>query len=60
VAGRHAVARPVNWQCGNDVIIEPSLSDEAARARFPGATPLPHLRVVKQPLPEHPAIWTAG
>ena len=29
------VATPVNWEPGDDVIIPPSLSDEAARARFP-------------------------
>lgn len=28
------VATPVNWEPGDDVIIPPSLSDEAARARF--------------------------
>lgn len=42
------VATPVNWKPGDDVIIPPSLSDEAARARFPqGWNALkPYLRVV--------------
>ena len=42
------VATPVNWEPGDDVIIPPSLSDEAARARFPqGWNALkPYLRVV--------------
>ena len=58
----HAVATPANWQAGNDVIIVPSLDDAAARERFPDGwrAPLPYLRVVKQPLTEHPAIWIAG
>ena len=42
------VATPVNWEPGDDVIIPPSLSDEAARAKFPqGWNALkPYLRVV--------------
>ena len=31
----HQVATPVNWQPGEDVIIVPALSDEAAQQRFP-------------------------
>jgi alkyl hydroperoxide reductase subunit AhpC len=58
----HKVATPVNWQDGNDVIIVPSLSDEEARQRFPAGwrTLRPYLRLVKQPLIERLASWTAG
>ncbi len=59
----HAVATPVNWQDGNDVIIVPGLSDAEARARFPdGWRALrPYLRMVKQPAVARPVTaWTAG
>jgi alkyl hydroperoxide reductase subunit AhpC len=48
---RHKVATPANWQQGEDVIIVPSVDDEAARALFPeGWTAArPYLRTVKQP-----------
>jgi thioredoxin-dependent peroxiredoxin len=48
---RHSVATPADWQKGDDVIIVPSVSDEAARERFPkGWTALkPYLRVTEQP-----------
>ena len=47
----YSVATPVNWQQGEDVIIVPALSDEAARQKFPGGwkTLKPYLRVVPQP-----------
>ena len=47
----YKVATPVNWTDGQDVIIVPSLSDEDAKARFPGGwkTLKPYLRVVAQP-----------
>ena len=47
----HKVATPVNWQKGEDVIIVPSLNDEAAKEKFPGGwkTMKPYLRVVPQP-----------
>jgi len=47
----YSVATPVNWKDGDDVIIVPSLSDEAAKAKFPGGwkTIKPYLRVVPQP-----------
>ena len=47
----HSVATPVNWKQGEDVIIVPALSDEAARQRFPGGWKAlkPYLRVVPQP-----------
>ncbi|ODS94082.1 MAG: peroxidase [Erythrobacter sp. SCN 62-14] len=48
---RHKVATPANWQDGDDVIILPSLDDDAARQLFPdGWTTLkPYLRTVSQP-----------
>ena len=47
----YKVATPVNCTDGQDVIIVPSLSDEDAKARFPGGwkTLKPYLRVVAQP-----------
>ncbi|MGE0440676.1 MAG: peroxiredoxin [Gemmatimonadales bacterium] len=47
----HTVATPVNWRPGDDVIIPPSVSDEEAKARFPGGwtTLKPYLRVAKSP-----------
>ncbi|MFN7928973.1 MAG: peroxiredoxin [Blastocatellia bacterium] len=51
LTAKHQVATPVNWQHGEDVIIVPALSDEAAKEKFPGGwtTVKPYLRVVKQP-----------
>jgi len=48
---RHTVATPVNWRPGEDVIIPPTVSDEAAKAKYPGGwkTLQPYLRVVPQP-----------
>ena len=45
------VATPANWQQGNDVIILPSVTDEAARETYPDGweSPLPYIRVVPQP-----------
>ncbi|CAG1772491.1 peroxiredoxin 6, 1-Cys peroxiredoxin [uncultured bacterium] len=51
LTARHQVATPVNWKQGEDVIISTSVSDEAAKARFPGGWKAlkPYLRVVAQP-----------
>jgi alkyl hydroperoxide reductase subunit AhpC len=45
------VATPVNWKPGDDVIILPSVSEEEARAKYPGGwrSPKPYLRIVPQP-----------
>jgi alkyl hydroperoxide reductase subunit AhpC len=45
------VATPVNWKPGDDVIILPSVSDEEAKAKYPGGwkAPKPYLRIVHQP-----------
>ncbi len=47
----HKVTTPANWTNGDDVIIAPSVSDEAAHGLFPdGWTTLkPYLRMVRQP-----------
>ncbi|MFN0092596.1 MAG: peroxiredoxin [Acidimicrobiales bacterium] len=47
----HSVATPVNWKDGDDVIIVPALSDEAAKEKFPEGwdAKKPYLRLVKQP-----------
>ena len=51
LTAKYSVATPVNWKDGDDVIIVPSLSDEAAKEKFPGGwkTLKPYLRVVPQP-----------
>ena len=51
LTARHQVATPVNWRPGEDVIIVPALSDEAAKAKFPQGwtTVKPYLRVVPHP-----------
>jgi alkyl hydroperoxide reductase subunit AhpC len=48
---RHTVATPANWKPGDDVIIPTSVSDDAARAKYPGGwkTLKPYLRIVPQP-----------
>lgn len=48
---RHKVATPADWKQGDDVIILPSITDEAAKALFPqGWTEhTPYLRTVAQP-----------
>ncbi len=48
---KHTVATPVNWRPGQDVIIPPAVSDEAAKAKYPGGwkTVKPYLRVIAQP-----------
>ena len=48
---KHKVTTPADWQPGDDVIIAPSVSDEAAREKFPGGwkTLKPYLRMVPQP-----------
>ena len=48
---KHKVATPVNWKHGEDVIIVPSVSNEAAKALFPAGwdEKKPYLRYVKQP-----------
>ncbi len=51
LTAKHKVATPVNWRQGEDVIIVPAVSDEAAKEKFPeGWNALkPYLRIVPQP-----------
>ena len=48
---KYAVATPVNWKNGEDVIITPAVSDDDAKKRFPKGfkTIKPYLRVTPQP-----------
>jgi alkyl hydroperoxide reductase subunit AhpC len=45
---KHAVATPANWRPGQDVIIPTSVTDEAAKAKYPQGfkTLKPYLRTV--------------
>ncbi|HEX6995455.1 MAG TPA: peroxiredoxin [Gammaproteobacteria bacterium] len=51
LTAKHQVATPVNWKPGEDVIVPPSVSDEAAKEKYPkGFRKLkPYLRYVEQP-----------
>ena len=46
------VATPVNWKPGENVIIPPTVSDEAAREKYPAGweTVKPYLRTIPQPV----------
>jgi hypothetical protein len=45
------VATPVNWKQGEDVIILPAVSDEAAKEKYPDGweSPKPYIRIVPAP-----------
>jgi alkyl hydroperoxide reductase subunit AhpC len=51
LTSKYAVATPVNWKHGEDVIIAGSVSDEDAKKKFPEGwqSPRPWMRIVKQP-----------
>ncbi len=51
LTAKYSVATPVNWKDGEDCIIVPAVSDEAAKEKFPGGwkTVKPYLRIVPQP-----------
>ncbi len=51
LTAKHAVATPVNWKPGQDVIIPTSVSDEDAKKKYPQGfkTLKPYLRTVSQP-----------
>jgi alkyl hydroperoxide reductase subunit AhpC len=51
LTAKHQVATPVNWKRGEDVIIVPAVSDEAAKEKFPAGwkTVKPYMRIVPQP-----------
>jgi thioredoxin-dependent peroxiredoxin len=52
LTARHTVATPANWKPGDDVIIPPAVSDDAAKQKYPNGwkTLKPYLRVVAQPV----------
>jgi alkyl hydroperoxide reductase subunit AhpC len=51
LTAKHQVATPVNWQKGDDVIIAGSVSDEAAKEKYPDGwkSPKPYIRIVPDP-----------
>jgi alkyl hydroperoxide reductase subunit AhpC len=51
LTAKHAVATPVNWQTGDEVIILGSVSDEEAKKKYPQGwkSPKPYIRLVPQP-----------
>ncbi len=51
LTAEHKVATPVNWTKGEEVIIVPSVSDEAAKEKFPAGwrAPKPYIRYVACP-----------
>ena len=51
LTAKHKVATPANWKKGEDVIILPSVDNEAAKELFPAGweTVKPYLRKVKDP-----------
>jgi alkyl hydroperoxide reductase subunit AhpC len=51
LTAQHKVATPANWKEGEDVIILPAVSDDEAKAKYPGGwkSPKPYLRIVPQP-----------
>ncbi|MEM9369430.1 MAG: hypothetical protein AAGD07_25935, partial [Planctomycetota bacterium] len=44
-------ATPANWKQGEDAVITPAVTNEAAKVRFPQgwSAPLPYLRLVGAP-----------
>jgi alkyl hydroperoxide reductase subunit AhpC len=51
LTAKHKVATPENWTQGQDVIIDPAVSDEDAKKTYPAGwkSPKPYLRIVPQP-----------
>jgi len=51
LTSQYSVATPADWKDGEDVIIGAAVSDEDAKAKFPGGweAKKPYLRVVPQP-----------
>ncbi|MEO0946332.1 MAG: redoxin domain-containing protein, partial [Pseudomonadota bacterium] len=51
LTARHQLATPANWKKGEDAVITPAVTNEAAKERFPQgwSTPLPYLRLVGAP-----------
>src|SRR5205807_216135 len=59
LTSNYSVATPVNWKDGDDVIIVPSHSDEAAKEKFSGGwkTIKPYLRLVPQPNKQAKSVY---
>ncbi len=50
-SAKYQVSTPVNWNPGEDVIIQGTVSDDEAKERFPGyETKKPYFRVTKDPV----------
>jgi alkyl hydroperoxide reductase subunit AhpC len=50
LTAKHQVATPADWKKGEDVIIATTVSDDDAKAKFPGyVAKKPYLRVTPQP-----------
>ena len=50
LTAKHPIATPVNWNHGDDVIVAPSLADDAAKERFGDfKTVKPYLRTIPHP-----------
>ncbi len=51
LTANHQVATPVNWKHGEDVIILPTVSDEAAKEKYPDGweSPKSYIRMVPDP-----------
>ena len=51
LTAQHQVATPANWQSGEECIIVPAVSDDAAKEKYPDGwrTEKPYLRYVPQP-----------
>ena len=51
LTANHQVATPANWKHGDEVIIVPAVSDEAAKEKYPDGwrTEKPYLRYVAEP-----------
>jgi thioredoxin-dependent peroxiredoxin len=54
LTAKHKLATPANWQSGEDCIVVPSVSDEAASKLFPAGIRRvkPYLRYTAQPTPQ--------
>ncbi|MGH9165813.1 MAG: peroxiredoxin [Acidimicrobiales bacterium] len=51
LSAKYQVSTPADWKDGDDVIIQPAVSDEEAKVKFPKGweTQKPYLRVTPQP-----------
>lgn len=51
LTARYQLATPANWKQGEDAVITPAVTNEAAKERFPlgWSAPLPYLRLVGAP-----------